>query len=129
MKKIGLKVIKGDEAFCFLHQDGDLMGAVITHGDDFTLAGTEEFINKVLEVVTNELTVSKVEKDKFRYTGIDVCATDDGIEIKMEDFVESLEEVGEIRVADRDEYLTQLELRLYRKMANWLGLQMVLVQD
>ena len=43
-----------------------------THGDDFTLAGTEEFIKEVLETVGRELTVSKIEKGKFRYRGVDV---------------------------------------------------------
>ena len=85
--------MEGDEAFYYLHRNGDLMGAVITHVDDFTLAGTKEFIKEVLEAVERELTVSKIEKDKFRYTGIDVSTVGDGIEIEMEDYVESLEEV------------------------------------
>ena len=89
-----------------MDQDRELIGAVITHVDDFTLAGTEEFIDKVLEVINRELTVSKVEKDRFRYTGIDVCATDNGIEIKIEDYMESLEEVKEIRRVDREDDLT-----------------------
>ena len=83
------------------------MGAVITHVDDFTLAGTENFINEVLETVGRELTVSKIERDKFRYTGIDVSAVNDGIEIEMEDYVDSLEEIKEIRKAVRDEDLTK----------------------
>ena len=41
LKQIGLKVMEGDEAFYYLHRDGDLMGAVITPVDDFTLAETE----------------------------------------------------------------------------------------
>ena len=72
------------------------MGAVITHVDDFTLVGTEDFIKEVLETVDRELTVFKIERDKFRFTGIDVCAVNDGIEIKMEDYVDSLEEIKEI---------------------------------
>ena len=75
LKKIGLKVMEGDEAFYYLHQDGELIGAVITHVDDFTLAGTEEFIREVLEAISKELTVSKIEKDNFIYTGIDVSTT------------------------------------------------------
>ena len=66
LKEIGLKVIEGDEAFYYLHQDGELMGAVITHVDYFTLAGTEDFIREVLETISGELTVSKIEKDNFR---------------------------------------------------------------
>ena len=124
LREIGLKVMEGDEAFYYLHQDEELKGAVITHVDDFTLAGTAHFIKEVLEAVAKELTVSKIEKDSFRYTGIDVTTVDDGIEIEMEDYVASLEEVKEIRKADRDEYLTKAELKVYRKMTgklSWLA--------
>ena len=79
-----------DEEFYYLHRNGDLIGAVITHVDDFTLAGTDELIKEVLETVGRELTVSKIERDKFRYKGIDVSTVEDGIEIEMEDYVESL---------------------------------------
>ena len=55
MKKIGLKVMKGDEAFYYLHKDGELVGAVITHVDNFTMAGTEEFIKETLKIIGKEL--------------------------------------------------------------------------
>ena len=64
--------MEGDEAFYYLYRNGDLIGTVITHVDDFTLVGTEAFVNKVIETVSQELTVSKIERDNFRYTGIDV---------------------------------------------------------
>merc|ERR1712115_632352 len=59
LKTIGLKVMEEDEAFYYLHREGELIGTVITHVDDFTLAGTEAFINNVLETVSRELIVSK----------------------------------------------------------------------
>ena len=65
------------------------MGAVITHVDNFTLAGTEDFIKEVLETISRELTISKIERDNFRYTGIDVKTVEDGIEIEMQDYVDS----------------------------------------
>ena len=49
-----------NESFYYLHRYGKLMDAVITHVDDFTLAGTEEFIKEVLETISRELTVSKI---------------------------------------------------------------------
>ena len=42
----------------------------------------------------------------------------------MEDYVESLEDIKEIRKADRDDYSTKLELKEYRKMTGklvWLA--------
>ena len=68
-----------------------------------------------METISRELTVSKIERDRFRYTGIDVSAVDDGIEIQMEDYVDSLEEVKEIQKSNRDEDLTKLELKEYQR--------------
>ena len=124
LKKMGLKVLEGDEAFYYLHKDGKLIGAVITHVDDFTLAGTEDFVNDVINTLAEELTVSKIEKENFRYTGIDVKTVEDGVEIDMKDYVDSLEEVKEIRKADKEDPLTRAELKVYRKMTgklNWLA--------
>ena len=120
LKTIGLKVMEGDEAFYYLHRNGELIGTVITHVDDFTLAGTEAFINEVLETVSRELTVSKIERDNFRYTGIDVKTVEDGIEVEMKDYVDSLEEVKEIRKAVRYDPLTRVFRRMTGKL-NWLA--------
>ena len=101
-----------------------MIGAVITHVDDFTLAGTEEFVKEVIDTVSEELTVSKIERENFRYTGIDVKTVEDGIEIEMQDYVDSLDEVREIRKAERDDPLTRAELKVYRKMTgklSWLA--------
>merc|ERR1712082_435631 len=113
-------VLEGDEALYYLHRDGELIGAVITHVDDFTLAGTEEFVNNVINTVAQEITVSKIEGENFRYTGIDVKTVEDGVEIEMQDYVDSLDEVIEIRKADKDDPLTRAELKVYRKMTGKL---------
>ena len=68
--------------------------------------------------------VSKIEMDNFRYTGIDVKTVDDGIEIEMQDYVNSLDEVREIGKADKEDPLTKAELKVYRKMTgklSWLA--------
>ena len=68
--EIGIKVMEGDEAFYYLHQNGELMCAVIMHVDNFTFAGMEDFIKEVLETISRKLTISKIERDNFRYTGM-----------------------------------------------------------
>ena len=113
---MGLRAMDGDEVFYFLHENGRLQGAVLTHVDDFSLAGTSEFVDKVIRQVEQQLTVSKVEKDKFRFTGLDISAVEDGIEIAMADYVKSMEDVKDIRKADRDEELASLEMKEYRKI-------------
>ena len=39
------------------HRDGKLIGAEITHVDDFTLAGTKEFIDEILDAIEKELNI------------------------------------------------------------------------
>ena len=121
---LGLRVITGDEAFYYQHEDGELKGAVLTHVDDFSLAGDEEFIRKVVSQVEKQLTVSKVERDKFRFTGLDVSLDDDGIEVTMADYVKSIGDISEVRSADREEELTNSEMKEYRKITgkiSWLA--------
>ena len=67
-----------------------MQGAVLTHVDDFSLAGTEKFIKDVIAGVEKTLTVSKVERDKFRFTGLDVCGEVGRISVSMDDYVNSL---------------------------------------
>ena len=64
--------------------------------DDFTLAGTEDFIKEVFETIGRQLIFSKIGRDKFRYTGIYVSTVEDGIEIEMEDYVDNFEDIKEI---------------------------------
>ena len=52
---------------------------------------------------------------------MDVTSVEDGIEISMDDYVQSLKE---IRKANHDEELTKLEMKEYRKVTgkiSWLA--------
>ena len=88
------KRLEGEEAVYYMHnKKGGLEGMILTCVDDFDLAGTEEFVEMVTEKVGVFLDVSKVEDDSFRFTGIDIKKVEDGIEVSMEDYAESLEEM------------------------------------
>ena len=83
-----------DEAvYYILVKKGNLDGMISTCVDDFDIAGTESFVDLITKKVSKELDVSKVEDDKFRFTGIDIKKVEDGIEISMEDYAESLKEI------------------------------------
>ena len=47
-------------------------------------------------MVEKELTISKVEEDNFRYTGLNVNFISDGIEILMEEYAKSLQNLTDI---------------------------------
>ena len=118
-------MVEEDKAFYFRNLDGESHRAVLTHVDNFELVGTAEFITEILSVVGKELMVSKVEEDKFRYTGLDVKSVPDGIEISMEDYSRSLKKITEVRKTNaRSEPLAKLEMKLYQKMTGkiaWLA--------
>merc|ERR1711962_752951 len=88
------------------------------------IAGTREFVKRIVTGIQERFRVSKVEEDNFRFTGLDVKTKDGKIQISMEDYAESITEIKEIRKADRNEKLTTAELKEYRKYTgkiSWLA--------
>ena len=91
---LGLQRLEGDEAVYYRKdKDGELEGMVSTCVDDFDLAGTKSFVEKVTKEISDNLDVSKAEDDKFRYTVIDIKKVENGIEISMDEYAKSLEEI------------------------------------
>ena len=121
---LGLQRLEGDEAVYYRKdKDGELEGMVSTCVDDFDLAGTKSFLEKVTKEISNKLDVSKVEDDKFRYIGIDIKKVENGIEISMDEYAESLEEIR-IREGKTDEEMNRDEMKVLRKYVgklNWLA--------
>ena len=54
---LNLKVMDGDKAFYYLFEDSKLKGVVQTHVDDFELAGTQDFINMIIDGVSKKLKI------------------------------------------------------------------------
>ena len=96
MTEMKLKTMPGDEALYYNNEKGELRGAVLSHVDDFSLAGDDDFVDEIVKGVSERFTVSKVEKRKFRYTGLDVESRGKEVELSMEDYAKSLDEVKEI---------------------------------
>ena len=66
---VGMKVMPRDEAYYHMHEEGECQCSVLTHVDDFVVAGKENFVEKIRLGIAEVLTVTKVERDKFRFTG------------------------------------------------------------
>ena len=97
---------------------------ILSHRDDFTIAGTQQFVNRIVKGIKKKFTISKIEENNFRFTGLDVKTNDEQIEISMEDYADSINEIKEIRKAGRTEKLTKAELKEYRKYTgklSWLA--------
>ena len=67
------------------------------------------------------MTVSKVERDKLRFTGWDIERYEDKIKVAIQNYVNSLKEITEIRKADRHDRLTKLEMKEHRKFTGKLS--------
>ena len=95
LSQLGLLTIDGDEGFYFMKKEENLLGAILTDVDDFNVAGTDEFIENVISIVECELNVSKIEKNVFHFTGLGIKVVKDGIEVFLDDFVDSLKDFQE----------------------------------
>ena len=111
---LGLEVLEGDAAYFYMMKEGKLYGQISTHVDDFNMAGEKTFIEEMVEKISSQLKVSKVEHGQFRFTGIDFKKTEEGIEMSMEDYARSMEKIGAFR-SGKSEPLTTLETKVYRK--------------
>ena len=69
------------------------MGLNLSHVDDFTIAGEDEFVNRIVKGIERKFTVSKVDEDDFRFTGLDVKAGNGKIEVLMENYANLVEEI------------------------------------
>ena len=76
MKKIlkseEFESVKGDEAFYIKKKGDKLIGMLLLHVDDFLMAGDNDFIEETVKMFEDNLTISKVEKDSFRFIGLDL---------------------------------------------------------
>ena len=79
----------------------------------------------MIDHVGRELTVSKIKEDCFGFTGLDIKVVDDGIEVSMEDYTNSLQDIKNIRkVENFNEPLTKLKMKEYQKITGkiaWLA--------
>ena len=106
-----MKTLPGDDAFYYENKNGKLMGLNLSHVNDFMIAGEDEFVERIVKGIERKFTVSKVEKDEFRFTGLEVKAANRKIEVLMKDYANSVEEIKERRKADRAEKLAKAELK------------------
>lgn len=103
---------------------GKLEGMVSTCVDDIYIAGYLCFVKIITEKVSEVLDVLKVEDGKFRYTGIDIKKVGDGIEISMNEYAESLEEIN-LRNTRPDTAIYALQSAKKRKKATLKDLREV----
>ena len=109
------KKLKSDEAFYYKVFKGKLHSMVLLHVDDFMMSGGDTFIKETTDVFKKNLSVSKVEDDKFRYCGLDVRMDETKVEVSMDESSSSLEE-WPLQVGKKNDPLNSEERKVSRKM-------------
>ena len=87
----------GGEAFYYMHERGELMGAVLTHVDDFIITESEEFVEKNIVRIVEVLTVSKLGRDKFIFTAWDMQKYENGERVCMREYADSFKLIENIQ--------------------------------
>ena len=77
-----------------------------------------------MDLLVSSFKISKISKDIFRYTGVDIVSYSDRIEFNMEAYAKSLTKIPAFRTGKKDDQLTDVEMSHYRKYVgkiSWLA--------
>ena len=124
LKELGFKKSPLDKGMFYLIKDGNLIGMVGIHVDDFFYAGNKEFMEKIMPEVLNIFKVGKSESTEFMYTGFHFKQDSTGITIDQDKYIDSanIPDVNAKNIKDKDRDMTQEELTMLRQITgvlNW----------
>ena len=126
--KLGMKQSKLDGALFRYFHNGELQGIFVTHVDDFLFCGTSNFNTNVIEQISKKYRVGKRLANNFKYVGINITNSENGIFIDQEQYADELEEIyiPMHRKGDKLTPLTKWERKNLMTVAgqlNWLATQ------
>ena len=109
--------------FLKFDKEGELNGFLVTHVDDFLHAGDESFQKEVVENLQQIFLMGKTEESKFKYVGMDIEQTEEGITLSQQEYADSLEPITikPERSKQTEENLSEDEKSTLRKIAGRLG--------
>ena len=115
-----------DDAIFYWHKENTSQGILSAHVDDFCWAGTKLFQNIVINHIRNAFTVSKEELQTFKYLGLSISQTNDGIFMHQKEYIEEIEVVDIDKPNQKDRKLLPHETQQLRRVAgqlNWVSTQ------
>ena len=90
LKAIGFVQCSVDPALFFLNKDGQLIGIIGTHIDDFIHCGKEGFDEEVMNRLRKRFTPGKLEEGSFTYVGFEIEQHPEGILMSQDNYIEEL---------------------------------------
>ena len=113
-----------DPALFLKRQNGELVGMIAIHVDDFLHAGTEEF-DCVMNKLRERFLAGRIDEGQFRYVGFDLKQRGvEGIVMDQTSYMESLENgiIDPGRAVFKQDLLSELEQTTLRQLVgrlNW----------
>ena len=77
--RLGCEQFQLDKALFRWYVNGHLEGVFVMHVDDFLYAGTETFKKVVITKIQGKFKVGKHMEGNFRYVGLDITKTEEGV--------------------------------------------------
>ena len=124
LKDLDFKKSAHDKGLFYLFLDGELIGMVALHVDDFLHSGTEYFTKTIMPQLLSVFKIGKLECKQFMYTGFYINQSEDGITLDQTKYVDNITmpDINTKNLTDKKREMTQDELTLIRQitgMINW----------
>ena len=122
LKKFGMKSVSGDDAFFTMNRNGKLYGMTVLHVDDFLVAGSPEFLSRLSTQLEKRFTFGRTEFTKFKFTGLNIEQTADGIYVDQVDYIRNIQPISSFRMdAHSESNLTKTEFKACRGLTGQLN--------
>ena len=123
LKKLGAVTSKYDKAVFIWRQQGEIEGILAAHVDDFLWLGTRRFLEKVINPLRDTFKISTESKDCFKYVGIHVSKSDDGVQISQKQYIDSLTtvELNDSSTQNKEAALDKVGVRAFRGIVGQLN--------
>ena len=109
--KLGGVVSAYDNALYLWFDNGNLIGVLVSHVDDFAFCGSEKFQESVIKELKIAFQISVHETGSFKYLGLSVNQNSNGVSIQQNSYISSIVPISipDNRYSMHDEVLTQEE--------------------
>ena len=84
---------KVDPTLYYPEEQGHVIGALITHIDDFMHCGDDSFNEKVMDKLREKFVARKMEEREFKYVGFDIMQNPDGVISGQGQYLQRLESI------------------------------------
>ena len=121
-----MRHVTGDEAVYYYRKNGKTEGTIVLYVDDFLVTGSPTFFEDVISQIKNKFQFGKIENNCFRFCGIDIQVTPNGIFIEQDDYSKSMTKIPIKSSEDLERPLKKGEFKQLRKVIGqliWLNEQ------